>query len=104
MVTRNGIYYDLTKSPYKVTTNGLTYYFSSDLHMFKFEDRLKESRNEIDLRLTARYRITIRFPALADITLYQKIETRGFLVINDKGVRLCKENLLLNGGQATLKG
>jgi YHS domain-containing protein len=103
MVTRNGIYLDLTKSPYKVTTNGMTFYFSSDLHMLKFEDRLHESRQEIDLKLTSRFRVAVKFPALADLTLYQKIETRGFLVINDKGIKLCRENLILNGGTATLK-
>jgi hypothetical protein len=53
--------------------------------MLKFEDRLKENRQETDLKLTARYRINVRFPALADLTLYMKIETRGFYVINDKG-------------------
>jgi hypothetical protein len=71
--------------------------------MLKFEDRLKENRQETDLKLTARYRINVRFPALADLTLYMKIETRGFYVINDKGVKLCKENLILSGGTATLK-
>ena len=103
MITRRGIYLDLSKSPYKVTANGMTYYFSSDLHMIKFEDRLHESRQEIDLKLTARFRVAVKFPALADLTLYQKIETRGFLVINEKGLTLCKEKLLLNGGTATLK-
>lgn len=103
MVTRNGIYLDLEKSPYKVKVNGLTYYFSSDLHMLKFQDRLQETRKEIDLKLTARYRVAIRFPALADLTLYQKIETRGFLVVNERGVKICKENLILNGGTLTLK-
>jgi hypothetical protein len=71
--------------------------------MLKFEDRLRDSRKEIDLKLTARFRVEIKFPALADLTLYQKIENRGFLVINDKGIKLCKENLILNGGIATLK-
>lgn len=103
MVTRNGIYYDLSKSPYKVTTNGLTYYFSSDLHMLKFEDRLKDNRTETDLKLTSRFRVAVRFPALADLVLYQKIENRGFLVTNEKGIKLCKENLILSGGTATLK-
>jgi YHS domain-containing protein len=103
MVTRRGIYLDLSQSPYKITTNGLTFYFSSDLHMLKFEDRLHESRQEIELKLTSRFRVAVKFPALADLTLYMKIETRGFLVINDKGIKLCRENLILNGGTATLK-
>lgn len=105
MITRNGIYYDFSQSPYKVriADTGLVYVFSSDLHMLKFKDKFKLHRTEINTRLSARYHVPINFPVLADMILYQKIETRGHLILNDKGVELCKESLILNGGMAILK-
>jgi hypothetical protein len=105
MITRNGIYYDLSQSPYKIRISDtrLQFIFSSDLHMLKFKDKIMENRMETNARLTARYHIPVNFPVLADLILYQRIETRGYLVFNEKGVELCKESLILNGGIATLK-
>jgi len=105
MVTRNGVYYDLTKSTFKFTTpdTKMTFIFSSDLHMFKFEDQYKAFRKEQNLKLKARYRIEIVTTVLSDLVLYKKIETRGFLVINEGGQILCQENLILIGERATRK-
>lgn len=105
MRTRNGIYYDLSKSTYrfKVPDTNITFVFSSDLHMIKFEDQFKENRNDFNVKQKARYRIDITMKVLPDILLYKKIETRGFLMVNEGGQVLCQENLKLIGEKATPK-
>jgi hypothetical protein len=105
MKTRNGIYYDLTKSCYKfkVPDTNMVFVFSSDLHMIKFEDQYKENRDDINLKLTSRYRVNMQMKVFPDLLLYKKIETRGFLVINEGGQKICQENLLLNGERVTAK-
>jgi hypothetical protein len=104
MITRNGVYYDLKQSRYKVhCSGGLLLYFSSDLHMLKFLDKKEAHRKEINDKMTSRFRIEIRLNTLADIILYQKIETRGFYITDEKGNELCRENLILSGERPTLK-
>lgn len=105
MVTRNGIFYDLSKSVYKlkIVDTGMIFVFSSDLHRTKFEEQQMKNRHEHNIKMTARYRINFRMTVLPDLLLYKKIETRGFLVINEGGQKLCQENLLLIGEKATAK-
>lgn len=101
MRTRNGVYYDLNKSIYKHTCNGLTFIFSSRLHLNKFIDRQKEHRKAINASLSNRFNIMVDFPLLADIVLYRKIETRGFLVIDKEGNKLCQRHLKCGGESVT---
>jgi hypothetical protein len=105
MITRNGIYYDLNKSTFKFKTpdTKMTFVFSSDLHMIKFEDQYTQNRIEQNIKLTARFRFNIKTTVLPDLLLYKKIETRGFLVFNERGQKLCQESLILTGEQATPK-
>jgi hypothetical protein len=105
MKTRNGIYYDLTLSSYiyKLRDTGLTFVFSSDLHLTKFEEQYKKHRNDFNLKLKSRFRLNVNFTTFADIVLYKKIETRGFLILIEGGQKLCQENLKLVGERATPK-
>jgi len=103
--TRNGVYYDLTKSAYKFKPPGSnnTFIFSSDLHLVKFQEQYLLHREEFNRKMYARYRLMVEFTVLADIVLYVKIETRGFLIISGEGEKLWQENLILNGEQAMRK-
>lgn len=105
MKTRNGIYYDLTKSAYKYYSKeiGLTFVFSSDLYLCKFEEQFKQHREDFNLKHTVRYKVEVDFKVLPDIILYRKIEKRGFLILNERGQALCLKNLILNGEKATPK-
>lgn len=105
MKTRNGIYYDLKVSSYKfkVPDTNVTFVFSSDLHMIKFEDQYNAHRVEFNTKLRARYRVDVDMKVLPDIVLYKKIETRGFLIVNEGGKRICPENLKLDGEKVTPK-
>lgn len=101
MITRNGVCYDLTKSPYTITVNNLTYVFSSRPHLDKFRKRLKENRDIVNYSLTRRFNVSVDVSQLADIVLYKKIETRGFLIVTNEGTELCQESLKFVGGKAT---
>jgi hypothetical protein len=105
MKSRNGVYYDLKESTYKfrVPDTNLIFIFSSDLHMIKFEDQYQAHRKEHNTKFISRFRLNISMSVLPDLILYKKIETRGFLVINERGIKICQENLLLIGEKATLK-
>ena len=103
MMTRNGIVYKLELSPYTVTVDDTTFYFSSKNHLEKFTEKLTENREVIGYSLSKRFGFSINIKLLADIVLYSKIETRGFL-INRKGVNyLCKKDIILSGGKVTKK-
>jgi hypothetical protein len=105
MKTRNGIYYDLSKSTYKfkVPDTNITFIFSSDLHLLKFEEQYLNNRYDYNLKLTVRLKIPIIMKVVPDVVLYRKIETRGFLLIDEGGQKICQENVQLNGEKVTRK-
>lgn len=103
VITRNGVCYDLTISSYRHTVNGLTFVFSSKLHLDKFKKKLKENRDIINYSLTKRFNIHVDVSELADVVLYRKIETRGFLIVTSEGNELWQNNLKFVGGKVTLQ-
>lgn len=101
MITKNGVYYDLTISTYRHKEGDLVYVFSSKMHLDKFKKKLKENRDIINYSLTKRFNVPINVSKLADIVLYRKIETRGFLIYTITGKELCRENITFVGGEVT---
>lgn len=92
MITKNGVCYDFNVSEYRVTVDNLTFVFSSQLHLDKFKQRLSENRNTINRSLAKRFNLHIDVSTLADIVLYKKIETRGFLIVTNEGTELWQRN------------
>ena len=83
--TRRGIYYDFEKSPYRSTYGALTFVFSSENNRARFEDRIDGEIAIYNQRQTERAKMPLKskaifFPA---ITLYNKIESRGFLIMGN---------------------
>ena len=99
MLSRNGIYYDLSQSTYRVKINGLTFVFSSKVHASKFKKRLQENRDIINYSLSKRFNYKVDMSALADIVLYKKIETRGFLIVDSNGETLCPKTIICGGAK-----
>ena len=103
MITRNGVCYDLTISPYRHTVDGLTYYFSSKPHHDKFKKKLKENRDIVNYSLTKLINYNVDVSQLADVVLYRKIETRGYLIVTVEGKQLCQSKITYVGGEVTLQ-
>ena len=102
VISRNGVFYDLNYSDYRVTVDGLTFVFSTQLHLDKFKAQLESHREKINTSLSRRFNYTVDASRLADIVLYKKVETRGFL-IEYKGAKLCQKSLIFAGGRVTSK-
>ena len=103
MRTRNGVCYDLTLSEYRHTIGDLTFVFSSQLHLDKFKVKLRDNRNTINRSLSKRFNLTVDVSKMADIVLYKKIETRGFLIVTNEGNELWQNNMQYVGGKVTSK-
>lgn len=97
------ICYDLRKTPYKATEKGYTFCFSSQKHLEKFLFQLIENRKTINKSLSKRFGFDIELNTLADIVLYRRIETRGFLLYNENGVKITWQKLLINGAKPEAK-
>ena len=102
MITKNGVCYDLNISPYSVTMNGMKFVFSSKSHLDKFKKKVKENRDIINYSLSKRFNIQVNVEQLADIVLYRKIETRGFLIYSETGVELCQKSIIFTGGEVII--
>ena len=99
MKTKNGIYLDLKESEYKINYNGLIYYFSSELYMYKFKNNVKQFIIEETAKLKAKYKINIYFDTMLTLSFYKKIEKRGFRVVykeNEKIIELTQDVLIAN--------
>ena len=106
MLTRNGIAYNLTKSPYRLTKeyegNKITFVFSSELYMNKFSEKLEENRKKVMESLSKRWGLELENNALADLKLYSTVEKRGFLIEGEESYQ-CLSNIKLSGVSQIIK-
>lgn len=98
-ISRNGVYYDLSISPYKITVDGITYVFSSTNHLYKFTELFDSNRKRISESLSNRFKLKIQLDRLADLVLYSKVESRGFHIEVEGDVIECLEQIKLSGGE-----
>lgn len=83
VLTKNGICYDLKNSPYFCCVGFYKFFFSSPAHLVKFRRELEANREWLNDSMTRRFKFDMDMELLADFSLYRKIETRGFLIINE---------------------
>lgn len=100
-LTRSGIAHDLTISPYKYEVkydevDKLIFIFSSEFYLNKFSEKLLDHRKKINTSISQRFGFDIKLDKLADIKLYEKTETRGFL-IRGKEEYSCLSTIKLDG-------
>jgi hypothetical protein len=107
MLTRNGVAYDLDKTPYVYKIgygdNVYEFKFSSKLYLEKFMQKSFEHRKQVNESLTKRFGFVIESNLLADIKLYATIEKRGFLIANHDRRFHCLNNIRLDGQNLTIK-
>lgn len=102
-MTRRGIEYNLSVSPYRVTNdNGIVFVFSSQNHLNAFVSRQEENRKRINESLSNRFNFYMEFNLLADCVLYRRIEQRGFLILKD-GDPYHWKNIIKFGGEKLTK-
>lgn len=85
------VYTDINKSNYKFTfKDELTFYFSSEFYLNKFTNEFVEYLNNETIKLRIKYNCVVTADEMILLTLYRKIEKRGFRVYyNNK--KLSKE-------------
>lgn len=102
-LTRNGIAYDLTKTPHTIeiiypeNKTKVQFCFSSKLNMNKFNDKLVSHRTRIKESLSNRFGLGVENNLLSDLVLYSKSESRGFFVRINDGEYKCLSSIKLNG-------
>lgn len=107
-LSRGGVANDLRVTPFKkkiiyASNNYIVYYFSSQLYLDKFIERLEENRDKINYSLSNRFGFKIRNDVLCDIKLYSSIEKRGCLLSNHKEGFECLNSIELDGKRLTSK-
>jgi hypothetical protein len=91
-----GVYYDIEYSHFCVTVGELTFYFTSEFNMERFEKRYKEEIEKFNRKIESIYwnNHSLQFDELGLIRLYMKIEKRGFM-LSYKGKRVkCPEDIV----------
>ena len=84
MLTEGGICLNLNESEYKVTIEGITFYFSSKVYLEKFKSRVKEFISIETAKIYVRYKINLNLDIYFMIAFYKKIEKRGFRVYDEE--------------------
>lgn len=99
MPTKNGIEYRLAESPYNCTWRGLVFFFSSALHLSKFQDKLNARIDWLNDSMTRRFHFSVEVDYIAALQLYCQVETRGFAIYDESIGRWydCRENITLRG-------
>lgn len=93
MKTRNGIELNIKESIYKATVNDLEFYFSSELYLNKFISEKNLFINVESIKLKNKYKIDIDGSLYFLISLYKRIEKRGFYIKNLKDNKEISENI-----------
>lgn len=75
------IYYNIKESDYNVDYQNFTFYFSSLLYKNKFERELKEYVSDESYKIKTKYLLHIEATEYLALSLYKKIEKRGFNVL-----------------------
>lgn len=107
MPSRNGIFYNLSESPWRLSRHGMIFYFSSETHYNRFLREVDKRERQMTETMSHRIGCFVNMEIPACVQLYRQVEQRGFLVRIDliidnvvygKGVyATCLEHLELDG-------
>ena len=91
----NHVYQDITKSDIVFEVDDIKFYFSSLFNRERFKKRFEDYVNEEENKIMIKYKLPINIKKYLLISLYYKIEIRGFL-IEVSGKLIKKEDLNIN--------
>lgn len=91
----NHVYQDITKSDITFEIDDIKFYFSSLFNKERFKRKYESFINEEENKIMIKYKFPINMRKYLLLSLYHKIEIRGFLVeINEK--KLKKDDIIIN--------
>lgn len=93
MPSRNGVYYNLEESPWRVSRHGMILYFSTETHYNRFLREIDKRERQMTSTMSNRIGCFVNMEVPACIQLYRQVEQRGFLIYFDRTI------LLTNGVQ-----
>lgn len=96
MQTKNGIELNLAKSKYKFMYNRYVFYFSSELYLKKFKAGFQNYVTLENEKIKVKYKVDIDLFFYLLVSLYKKIEKRGFLVTYD-GIDISEKMNFISG-------
>lgn len=94
MLTRNKIELDIKSSNYKYEYEDNIFFFSSELYLNKFITELPDYVYSESIKLKNKYKLNISCNLFLAVSLYRKIEKRGFYIFNKIKKIQIKENSL----------
>lgn len=80
MTTKNGIEFDLAKTKYIYKKDDFTFHFSSELYLKKFSEEVENYVMFENTKINSKYKVQINLCLYLMISLYKRIEKRGFLI------------------------
>lgn len=81
MKTKNGIELNLEESKYISKFNGLVFYFSSETYKNKFNEQIEDFIKIESIKIFNKYKVKIDLSDYLAVSLYKRIEKRGFLIL-----------------------
>lgn len=86
VLTKSGVCYALHRSPFATHRNGCNFYFSSLTHLNKFKREVRKKEEWLCDSFSRRFNVgLIDVNIIADIQLYQQVESRGFYITTTDG-------------------
>lgn len=82
--TAKGICINLNESEYYFKYKGIVFYFSSEFYRNKFANQVQDYIERETFKLQVKYDMNIQFDLMFMISLYKKIEKRGFRIVDDE--------------------
>lgn len=84
-LTRNGVCYNLSETPFHAEVDGYDFAFSSRVHLESFVKKAKVKKDWLNDSLSRRFHVKVKSEELALVQLYHQVETRGFRVVSPSG-------------------
>ena len=83
MKTKNGIELNLKESEFIFEYKNLKFYFSSKLYLNKFKEQINQFIEMENTKIINKYKVRIDLINYLSVSLYKKIEKRGFLIYDN---------------------
>lgn len=84
---KNKVCLNINESNYVATFGGFNFYFSSNFYKEKFEKEVLKYVEDEELKIENKYKMQINVRLYLAISLYKKIEKRGFRVFDNVNKR-----------------